>query len=118
MLDRSVEYTAVLELTVLRDLVAEDMVRWARRKRIPSIAVQRNWDCFNLKQMLVAPDPFLIRGEQSFYFARLLHDMPHASLQSAPFVELALPQGENRTLTIESIQGVVLSGTDHAAPSA
>lgn len=73
-------YAAVIVPTVLRDLVAEDVIRWARRRGVPSIALQGNWDCFNLKQMLAAPDHFLVWGEQSWYFARLLQQMPHRSL--------------------------------------
>ena len=74
------EYAAVLIPTVLRDRPAEDVIRWARRHGVPSIALQGNWDCFNLKQMLASPDHFLVWGEQSWYFARLLQQMPHRSL--------------------------------------
>lgn len=74
-------YAAVVLPTVLRDTAAEDLVRWARRAGIPSVAVQGNWDCFNLKQMLVEPDHFLVWGEQSWYFARILHHLPHRSLR-------------------------------------
>ncbi len=57
-------------------------------------------------------------GEELVGFLFNREFAPHASLSSTPFVELALPSGQNRKLTIESIQGVVLSGEDHAAPSA
>lgn len=70
----------VLLPTVLRDFLAEDLVRWARRRGVPTVGLQGNWDCFNLKQMLAAPDHFLVWGEQSWYFARILQEMPHASL--------------------------------------
>ena len=75
-----VPYVGVFVPTGLRDFAGEDVVRWARRRNIPTIGLQANWDCFNLKQMLTPPDQFLVWGEQSWYFARLLQDMPHATL--------------------------------------
>ena len=79
--DRKAGYAAVIVPTVLRDLAAEDVIRWARSARVPSVAVQGNWDCFNLKTMVTAPDYMLTWGEQSWYFARLLQELQHTSLR-------------------------------------
>ncbi len=40
---------------------------------------------------------------------------PHPSLGVGPFVEVSLPNGQKRKLELGRIEGVALTGKDHAA---
>lgn len=75
------ECDLVLIPTPMRDLQAEDVIRWAKRKKIPSIALQMNWDSFNFNSLLVTPDFWGIWGSQGWYFARLIHKIPSERLK-------------------------------------
>jgi hypothetical protein len=58
--------------TGLRDEIADDVVRWGVRKKIPTLFLQLNSDVFNMKVPTVKAAYFGVWGDQSWYLARLI----------------------------------------------
>lgn len=113
MLDR--EYDAVVCVTGLKDPMYEDMARFARAKGIPVFAITQNWDNVNYKPLVERPDLLGVWGIQTYYIARLLHNMPHARLVpvGAPrmdvyFRELPEQAAARRALDLPQDRRIVL----------
>lgn len=58
--------------TGLRDQIADDIVRWGVRKKIPTLFLQINSDVFNMKVPTAKAAYFGVWGDQSWYLARLI----------------------------------------------
>jgi hypothetical protein len=67
------EAHAVLVYTSVRSHFADDVVRAARRRNIPTLAVTNNWDNLNTKAFFERPAFLGVWGEQAFLIARLMH---------------------------------------------
>ncbi|MEK7137219.1 MAG: hypothetical protein AAB853_02950 [Patescibacteria group bacterium] len=63
----------VVAPTGLRDLIADDLVRWGVRRKIPTIFLQINSDVFNMKVPTSRAAYFALWGDQSWYMARLVY---------------------------------------------
>ncbi|MGH8223649.1 MAG: hypothetical protein ACREQZ_11815 [Woeseiaceae bacterium] len=69
---------ALLVFTSVNSYFADDLVREARAKRIPILALTNNWDNLNTKSFLESPPYLGVWGEQGFLIARLMHRLfPH-----------------------------------------
>jgi hypothetical protein len=69
---------ALLVYTSVNSYFADDLVREARARRIPLLALTNNWDNLNTKSFLETPPYLGVWGEQGFLIARLMHRMfPH-----------------------------------------
>jgi hypothetical protein len=69
---------AVLVYTSVNSYFADDLVREARRKSMPLLALTNNWDNINTKSFLEVPPYLAVWGEQGFLIARLMHRIsPH-----------------------------------------
>jgi hypothetical protein len=67
---------AVLAYTSVRSFFVDDLVRDARRRRIPCLALVNNWDNLNTKSFLEVPPHLAVWGEQGFLIARLMYLIP------------------------------------------
>lgn len=67
---------AVLVYTSVRSYFADDIVRDARRRHLPLLALTTNWDNLNTKSFLEVPPYLGVWGEQGFLIARLMHGIP------------------------------------------
>lgn len=67
--------------TGLRDLIADDVVRWGVRRKIPTLFLQINSDVFNMKVPTARAAYFAIWGDQSWYLARLVCRYPPSRLK-------------------------------------
>lgn len=67
--------------TGLRDMVADDLVRWGAKRRIPTLFLQINSDVFNMKIPTSEADYFAVWGDQSWYLARLVCYYPVSRLK-------------------------------------
>lgn len=67
---------AVLVYTSVRSYFADDIVRDARRRGVPLLALTNNWDNLNTKSFLEVPPYLGVWGEQGFLIARLMHGVP------------------------------------------
>jgi hypothetical protein len=69
---------ALLVYTSVNSYFTDDLVREARRKAIPLLALTNNWDNLNTKSFLEIPPHLAVWGEQGFLIARLMHRIsPH-----------------------------------------
>lgn len=69
---------ALLVYTSVNSYFADDLIREARAKRLPVLALTNNWDNLNTKSFLETPPYLGVWGEQGFLIARLMHRMfPH-----------------------------------------
>jgi len=68
--------TAVLAYTSVRSYFADDIVRDARRRGVPVLALVNNWDNLNTKSFLEVPPYLGVWGEQGFLIARLMYRIP------------------------------------------
>lgn len=57
----------------------------------------------------------LVGGEALVGFVFNREFAPHPSLGETPFLEVYLPDGQKRKLDLGRIEGVALTGKDHAA---
>lgn len=73
-------YDAVVSLTGFKEPLYEDLMRYARARRVPVLAVTQNWDNINYKPLVERPDAVGVWGMQGYYVARLLHGFPHSAL--------------------------------------
>jgi len=67
---------AMLVYTSVSSYFADDMVREAKRKSIPLLALTNNWDNLNTKSFFEKPPYLGVWGEQGFLIARLMHLIP------------------------------------------
>lgn len=67
---------AVLVYTSVRSYFVDDIVRDARRRGVPLLALANNWDNLNTKSFLEVPPYFGVWGEQGFLIARLMYRLP------------------------------------------
>lgn len=67
---------AVLVYTSVRSYFVDDLVREARRGRVPLLALTNNWDNLNTKSFLEVPPYLGVWGEQGFLIARLMYRIP------------------------------------------
>ena len=67
---------AVLAYTSVRSFFVDDVVRDARRRGIPLVALTNNWDNLNTKSFLEVPPYLGVWGEQGFLIARLMYRIP------------------------------------------
>lgn len=67
---------AVLAYTSVRSFFIDDVVRDARRKGVPLLALVNNWDNLNVKSFLEIPPYLATWGEQGFLIARLMYRIP------------------------------------------
>jgi len=67
---------ALLVYTSVNSYFTDDLVREARRKGIPLLALANNWDNLNTKSFLEVPPYVGVWGEQGFLIARLMHGLP------------------------------------------
>jgi hypothetical protein len=69
---------ALLIYTSVSSYFADDLVREARAKSIPVLALTNNWDNLNTKSFVETPPYLGVWGEQGFLIARLMHRLlPH-----------------------------------------
>lgn len=69
---------ALLVYTSVNSYFADDLIREARAKSIPVLALTNNWDNLNTKSFLETPPYLGVWGEQGFLIARLMHRLfPH-----------------------------------------
>lgn len=71
----------VVAPTGLRDMVADDLVRWGVSQRIPTLFLQINSDVFNMKVPTADAAYFGVWGDQSWYMARLVCRYPATRLK-------------------------------------
>jgi hypothetical protein len=74
------QYDAIVAITGFKEPLYEDLVRYARARRIPMLAVTQNWDNINYKPIVERPDMVGVWGMQGYYAARLIHQFPHRAL--------------------------------------
>lgn len=68
----------ILAYTSVNSYFVDDLVREAKRKSIPLLALTNNWDNLNTKSFLEKPPYLGVWGQQGFLIARLMHDLfPH-----------------------------------------
>ena len=76
LLPENMPIAAVLVYTSVRSYFADDIVRDARRRHLPLLALTNNWDNLNTKSFLEIPPYLGVWGEQGFLIARLMHGIP------------------------------------------
>jgi len=76
VLPSDVAPTAILAYTPVRSFFIDDLIRDARRRHIPLLALVNNWDNLNTKSFLETPSYLGVWGEQGFLIARLMHLIP------------------------------------------
>lgn len=70
------ELDGILVYTSVRSHFCDDLVREAKRKKIPLLALTNNWDNLNTKSFLEKPPYLAVWGEQGYLIARLLYQFP------------------------------------------
>ena len=95
--------------TTERDLFADELIRYARRVRVPSLGLQLNLDAFNVKASIEVPDAMALWGEQSWFLSRLGATIPADKLYL-----LGTPRYENYKKT-EKTEARLSIGYDQEA---
>ena len=73
---KNLDPSAIVVYTGVRSFFADDIVRDARRRHIPLLALVNNWDNLNTASFLEEPPYLGVWGEQGFLIARLMHGLP------------------------------------------
>ena len=67
---------AVLIPTIMRTMVADDMMRWAKANNVPSLLLQMSFDTFNIKSPTDTADFYAVWGEHAWFILHLVHGVP------------------------------------------
>ena len=76
LIPEDIQPAAVLVYTSVRSYFCDDIVRDARRRKLPLLALANNWDNLNTKSFLEMPSYLGVWGEQGFLIARLMYGIP------------------------------------------